>query len=78
MPKAGLEQIADGNGRNLWSLLAAGLEAYKVWLADVDFGSVFDDQQPVVVGDEVRQDIEERGFAGTGAATDEDVLSTRD
>src|SRR5205807_8933814 len=51
--QTGLEQIADGDGRKPRPLLAAVLEAHKVRLADMDFGSVFDDQQPVFVGNEV-------------------------
>lgn len=78
VPQAGLEQVADCNGRDLRSLLAAGLEADKVRLADVDFGSVLDDQQAVIVGNEIGQDVEQGGFPCAGASADEDVLSIQD
>ncbi len=75
MPQAGLKQIADGDRRNLWPLLAAGLEADKIWFADVDFGGVFDDQQTVIIGNEVGQDVQQGGLACPGAPADEDVLA---
>ena len=56
--QAGFEQIADGDSRNLWSLLPACLKADKVGFADVNLCRVLNDQQSVFVGNEVGQDIE--------------------
>ena len=43
MAQTGFEQIADGDGRNFWSLLAAGLKADEVGFSDVNFGGILDD-----------------------------------
>jgi len=74
VPQAGLEQVADSDGRDFRSLLAAGLEADQVRLANVDFGGVLNDQQAIIVGNEVGQDVKQGGLPCTGPATDEDVF----
>ena len=43
VPQAGFEQITDGDGGNLRSLLAARLKADKIRFSDMDFGGIFDD-----------------------------------
>src|SRR5579859_309383 len=78
VPQAGLEQITDGDGWNLRPLLAAGLEADKVRLADVDLGGIFDYQQTVIIGNEVGQDVKQGGLACPGAPADEDILAIQD
>src|SRR5262249_47245832 len=78
VPQACLEQIANGDGRNLWSLLTAGLKADKVGFADMNFRCVLDHQQAVFFRNEVGQNVEQCGFARTRAAADKDVFSFDD
>ena len=42
-------------------------------LAELELGRVLDRHDPLVVGDERREDVEHRRLAGAGAAGDEDV-----
>ena len=40
---------------------------------DLDLGGIFDDDDPLIIRNESRQDIEQCGFSRTGAATNQDV-----
>jgi hypothetical protein len=50
-------------------------ETYHVRLAEPQLGGILDGDYPFVVRDEVRQHVEEGGFAAAGAARDDDVLA---
>ena len=52
---------------------ALGFQAHDVLLGQLQLGRVFDRDDPLLVGDEIAQAIEQRGLAGAGAAGDEDV-----
>src|SRR5574341_1405696 len=52
-------------------VIRARLEAYDVVLAQQELGRVLDRHDPLVVGDEARDHVEQRRLAGARAARDE-------
>ena len=56
----------------------ARLEAHDVSLAQHQLGRVLDRDDPLLVGDEAREHVEQRRLARAGAAGDDDVQAARD
>ena len=67
------DELADRDGALALDVGRARLERHDVLLAELELGGVLDGDDPLVVRDERRQDVEGRGLAGAGAAGDEDV-----
>src|SRR5262245_36777930 len=69
----GSEKFPNGDCRNR-VLRTTCLETDQVALANVDLGRILDDHDTLMIGDEITEDVEERGFARARASRDEDVL----
>ena len=67
------QQVADRDLALALEVRRARLERDHVLLAELELGRVLDRDDPLVVGDERREDVEGRRLAGAGAARDEDV-----
>ena len=72
------EQVADGDLALTLDVRRPGLELDHVRLAQLELGGVLDRDDPLVLGDERRQDVEGGGLARAGAARYEDVESRLD
>src|SRR5579859_3787171 len=70
--KRGFEQVPNGDCRES-VLLSSGLKANKIGFADLDFGSVLDQDDAFFARDESREDIQESSLAGAGSAANEQV-----
>ena len=77
MAEGCLEKISDGDGRQS-VLLASRLKANKVTFVDLDLGGVFDNDDSLIVRNITGQDIQQRGFTGSGAARDKNVPVLQD
>ena len=51
----------------------AGLECYHVFLSQLQLGCVLDGENPLIIGDKARQDVEKRRLARASAARDKHV-----
>src|SRR2546425_897117 len=67
--QGGFQKLPDGNRRDSL-LLAACLQPDQVIFLDLNFRGVFDEDDALFRSDEVREGIEERGFAGSAWARD--------
>ena len=72
------QQVADGDLALALEVRRAGLELDDMRLVELQFGGILDGDDPLVLGDERRQDVERRGLPGTGAAGDEDIEACLD
>lgn len=72
------DEGADGDFALAFDVDGAGFEADNMVLAEAEFGGVLDGDDAFVGGNEGGEDIEEGGFAGAGAAGDDDVLPVAD
>ena len=60
------------------SMLAAlGFQPHDVLLGELQLGRVLDRDDPLLVGNEIAEAVEQRGFAGAGTAGNEDVACGR-
>ena len=71
-------QLADGDRALAFDVRRPRLERDDVLLAQLQLGRVLDRDDALVVGDERRQDVEQRRLAGAGAAGDDDVQARLD
>src|SRR5437773_12197859 len=76
MSEGRFQQLADGH-RGESVLLRTSLKAHHVALTNPDFGRVLDYDHALVVRNEVREDVEQRGLTCTRAAADKDVVAFR-
>src|SRR3954471_20000669 len=67
------DELADGDRALAFDVRRAGLERDHVLLAELELGGVLDRDDPLVIREEGRQDVEGRGLSGAGAAGHEDV-----
>src|SRR6187549_1775305 len=74
MAKRSPEQVTDCDHRRV-PLFTPSFEANKIAPMDNNFGGLLNDNDSFLVGNEVRQNVQQGGFAGSGAAADQDVLS---
>ena len=72
------QEVADRDLAGALGVGRAGLEGHDVLLAELELGRVLDRDDPLVLGDERREDVEERRLAGARAARDEDVEAGHD
>ena len=58
-----------------WPSMFAGRDSSRddVLLVELELGRVLDRDDPLVVGDEAREHVQQRRLAGAGAAGDQDV-----
>src|SRR3972149_6661139 len=61
------EEVSDRDLARALGVGRAGLEGHDVLLAELELGRVLDRDDPLVFGDEGRQDVEERRLARAGA-----------
>src|SRR5438093_287644 len=71
-------ELADGDGAPTLDVRRPRLERDDVLLAELELGGVLDRDDPLVVRDEGREDIERRRLARAGAARHEDVQARFD
>src|SRR5690606_17432787 len=71
-------ELADGDLAFPFNVGRARLQRDHMLLAELQFGRVFYRDDALVVRDELRKDVEQRGFTGTGAARDHDVQARFD
>ena len=50
-----------------------GFKAHDVFMAEAEFGRIFDGDEALVMPDVLSQDVQKGGLAGAGAAGDEDA-----
>ena len=67
------DEVADRDRALALDVRRAGLEADDVFLRQLQLGGVLDGDDALALGDERREDVQERRLAGAGAARDEDV-----
>ena len=72
-PEAVLDEVADRDLAGALDVRRTGLHAEHVPLVELELLGVLDGDDALAVRDERRQDVEERGLAGAGAAGHEDV-----
>jgi len=53
----------------------AGFQAYYVGVAQLQFGHIFDGDEPLMGVDQLAQNVQQRGFTGAGTAADQDVAA---
>ena len=71
--QAVLDQVAHGDLAFAFEVRRARFQAHHVRLLQLQFGGVFAGDDALVVVDELRQAVEQRGLAGAGAAGDQRV-----
>ena len=67
------QQVPDGDLAQALEVRRARLELHDVRLVELQLGGILDGDDPLVLGDERRQDVEGRRLARAGAAGHEDV-----
>ena len=72
-PQRVAHQVADGDRALALDVRRARLQAQHVLLVQLELGGVLDGDDPLVVGDEAGQDVEQGRLARAGAAGDDDV-----
>jgi hypothetical protein len=77
VPESCFEQIADGHCRQT-ILGLPRFESNEVRLGQLDLGSVLDQKDPFILGDELSKDFEQSRFARPGSTADEDVPARKD
>src|SRR5207253_493058 len=60
------------------ALLLSGLEADQVAFADIQFSGVLDEQNPLVIRNEISQDIQQSCLSRSSSSADQDVLPIAD
>jgi len=75
--KRSLQKIADRYGWDA-ALLAARFEPDEIRLKQVQFRGVFDEDDPLVLGNESRKRRRERGLTAAGTAADQERLLSQD
>ena len=66
-------QIALGHRPDAFDIGRPGFQAQNVFLLKFQLRRIFDGDDTLGYRDVIRQTIEQRGFAGTGAAGDQDI-----
>ena len=74
VPKRCLQQVSDRDRRKI-RLRLASLETDEVWLFELDFRRVLDEENSVLVRNELSQGAQERGLSTARSATNENVLA---
>ena len=72
------QEIARGDLALALQVLGPRLEADQVLLAELELGGVLDGDDPLLFGDEAREDVEQGGLSRSGSSRDQDVESRPD
>ena len=74
-PQGVADQVAGLHFAVPFGIWRTGFQAHHVRVAELQFGDVFDGHQPFVRVDQLAENVQQRGFAGAGAAADQNVAA---
>jgi len=74
-PQGVADQVAGFHLAMPFGIGRAGFEAHHMGMAQLQFGYVLDGDQAFMGVDQLAEDIEQRGFTGTGTTADQDIAA---